>query len=346
MAKKTEEKSGFRADLGTLVCGFCMGTADIVPGVSGGTVALVLGIYERLVTAISHFDLRLIEHLRQRQFWRAAAHIDLRFLVTLAIGVASGFLVMTVAMNRLLTNPVTRSLTMAAFLGLILGSAMLVGATIRASSHGHRGACLAFGILGAGFAYWLTTLGNLSCDPSYWYVFVCGCVAICAMILPGISGAMILLIMGVYIHLTEIPHNLARGEQVSQGLLTILVFGAGATISLILFSKFLRWLLGHFHALTMAVLCGFMLGALPKLWPFQADLTPEIEKFKYKQFSPTFPDTIDGMVVAVCAVVLAAASAVFLVERYARSVGRGEGGEEHSLGVESRLQRDASNAEA
>ncbi len=335
-----------QADLGTIACGFFMGTADIVPGVSGGTVALILGIYERLVTAISHFDLRLLEYLRRKQLRQASAHIDLRFLVTLSIGVVGGFVVMTVAMNHLLTNPVTRSLTLAAFLGLILGSAVLVGTTIRVMSHGHGFACLTFGLLAAAFAYWLTTLGNLPHDPSYWYVFVCGCVAICAMILPGISGAMILLIMGVYIHLTEIPHNLARGQHVPQGLLTIVVFASGATISLILFSKFLRWLLARFHAGTMAVLCGFMIGALPKLWPFQLDMTPEIEKFKYKQFAPILPDAIDGMVVAVCAVALAAATAVFLVERYARATVRREHAIEGSSTSVSPLEGGPSNAEA
>jgi putative membrane protein len=166
------------------------------------------------------------------------------------------------------------------------------------------------------------------------------------MILPGISGAMILLIMGVYIHLTEIPHNLAHGQHVTQGLLTIVVFATGATISLILFSKFLRWLLARFHAGTMAVLCGFMIGALPKLWPFQVDMTPEIEKFKYKQFAPTLPDTIDGMVVAVFAVALAAAAAVFLIERYARSTDRGEHASNGTATSTSPLERDPSNAEA
>jgi putative membrane protein len=296
-----------------------MGTADIVPGVSGGTVALVLGIYERLVTAISHVDWRLFELLRGRRLSEAAAYLDLRFLAALGVGIGGGFVVMTTAMNHLLTNAVTRSLTLAAFLGLILASAVLVGAMIRVSSYRRGAGCVVLGVLGAAFAYWLTTLGNLSREPSYLYVFLCGCIAICAMILPGISGAMILLIMGVYIHLTEIPHNLIRGQQVTEGLLTVLVFGVGAAVSLILFSKFLRWLLARFHAATMAVLCGFMIGATPKLWPFQVDLTPEIEKYKYKQFQPAWPDGIDGRVLLACAVAAAAAAAVFYVDWHVRS---------------------------
>ena len=296
-----------------------MGTADIVPGVSGGTVALVLGIYERLVAAISHFDMTLLGYLRQKKLRQASEHIDLRFLMTLAVGVVGGFIVMTVLMNHLLTNAVTRSITLAVFLGLIFASAIHIALLIRVATWTAGAACALLGLIGAGFAYWLTTLDNAACEPSYLYIFICGSVAICAMILPGISGAMILLIMGVYIHLTEIPRNIVHGQQVADGLLTVLVFGVGAAISLVLFSKFLRWLLARCHAATMALLCGFMIGALPKIWPFQRDLTPETEKFKYKNFELYFPDSIDSGVAMVAVAFLAAAAFVFLVDRFAKS---------------------------
>jgi putative membrane protein len=299
-----------------------MGTADIVPGVSGGTVALVLGIYERLVTAISHFDLALLGHLRQKRLRQASRHIDLRFLVTLGVGIIGGFIVMTVLMNHLLTNPVTRSITLSVFLGLIFASAIHVAMLIRVASWTAGLACVLLALIGGGFAYWLTTLGNRACEPTNLYIFVCGSVAICAMILPGISGAMVLLIMGVYIHLTEIPRNIVHGEHVADGLLTVLVFGTGAAISLVLFSKFLRWLLARFHAATMALLCGFMIGALPKIWPFQRDLTPETEKFKYKSFELYFPDSIDTGVAMAAVAFVAAAAAVFLVDWYAKRTAR------------------------
>ena len=287
------------SDLANVIRGFCMGCADIVPGVSGGTVALITGIYERLVTAISHIDLDLLSRLRQRR-WRAAAeHIDLRFLVALAVGIGGGFIVMTLLMNRLLAEPFSRSLTLAAFLGLILGSAIMVAMMIRVRTAGAAAGCLLLGLVAGGVAFWISTLNQLHIEPSLPYVFLCGCVAICAMILPGISGAMILLILGVYIHLTEIPGNLLRGEQVADGLVTIGVFATGAAISLILFSKFLRWVLRNLHAPTMAALCGLMVGALPKLWPFQRDLTPEIEKLKHKQFQPFLPEQFDTQVLLV-----------------------------------------------
>ena len=319
MDETNGQKATLRGDASNVVRGFCMGTADIVPGVSGGTVALVLGIYERLVTAISHFDLTLLGHLRQKKLRLASQHIDLRFLMTLGVGVVGGFIVMTVLMNHLLTNAVTRSITLAVFLGLIFASAIHIALLIRVASWTAGAACALLALIGAGFAYWLTTLGNTACEPTKLYIFICGSVAICAMILPGISGAMILLIMGVYIHLTEIPRNIVHGEQVADGLLTVLVFGVGAAISLILFSKFLRWLLARYHAATMALLCGFMIGALPKIWPFQRDLTPDVVKFKYKVFELYFPDSIDAGVAMAAVAFVAAAAAVFLVDWFAKS---------------------------
>jgi putative membrane protein len=300
---------------GTGVCGFFMGAADVVPGVSGGTVALILGIYERLVSAISHIDARLLELVRRGRWRQAAEHVDLGFLVALGIGIFGGFLTMTMMMNRLLTDPFSRMLTLAAFFGLILGSAVMVSMSIRPVSRTQTLRCTLTGIAGAAFAYWLITLGNVPQHPTYVYLFFCASVAICAMILPGISGAMILLILGVYEHLTEIPGNLLRGRQVTEGIITIVVFVAGAGISLVLFSRVLRWLLKHYHQVTMSLLCGFMFGALPKIWPFQRDLTQEIEAFKSKRFEPMWPEAFDTRTTAALAMAIGMALLVLLVDR-------------------------------
>lgn len=302
-----------------LVYGFFMGAADIVPGVSGGTVALILGIYERLVTAISHLDFTMLDHVRHRRLRKAVEHSDLQFLITLAVGVASGFLVMTMLMSRLLGSPDSRSMTFAAFFGLILGSAIMVSQMIRTTSRKQTVTCIVLGIVGAGFAFWLTTLNSSSQEPSYGYIFLCASVAICAMILPGISGAMILLILGVYEHLAAIPHKLLHGEEVSQGIITIAVFMTGAGLSLILFSRLLRWLLSRFHSATMAVLCGFMVGALPKIWPFQRDVTPDQLDFKLKQFELMWPESFNGTVLIAIGIAISAAAIVLVVERYART---------------------------
>ncbi len=311
--KSPEKQSG--QDLRTAFCGFFMGAADVIPGVSGGTVALILGIYERLVTAISQIDGRLFRLLRGGQWRQSAAHVDLRFLLALLVGIAAGFLAMTVLMHRLLTDPVSRCLTLAAFFGLILGSALMVSGSIRVVSNGQLLRCLAAGVAGAAFAFWLVTLGSVPQQPGYLYLFFCASVAICAMILPGISGAMILVILGVYEHLTEIPGNLLHGRHVAEGLITIVVFFTGAGISLVLFSRVLRWLLRHYHAVTMALLCGFMFGALPKLWPFQRDLTPEIAEIKSKRFQPVWPEAFDGRAAAALAIAIAMVVLVLLIDR-------------------------------
>jgi putative membrane protein len=295
--------------------GVLMGGADIVPGVSGGTVALILGIYERLVTAISHFDLRLVRLLRKRQWGRAALHVDLPFLIPLGVGVLCGFVIMTTLMNRLLTTEQTRSLTLAAFFGLIFASGILVAKMIKDTQKWQRARSLVFGIAGAGFALWITTLSaDLHKEPIFVFVFLSGMVAICAMILPGISGAMILLILGVYIHLTEIPGNIVRGHEVGGGMITVAVFAFGCALGLISFSKVLRWLLTRHHSATMAVLCGFMFGSLRKLWPFQQDMTPHIEKVKYKDFQPYMPSTIDKHAISVVAVILIAIGFVAAID--------------------------------
>ena len=174
-----------------------MGAADVIPGVSGGTVALVLGIYHRLVTAISHFDQRLLGHLTGRRWGEAARHVDLGFLVSLAVGIVIGILTLGTVIGGLLEDEYTRPLTLAAFFGMIAASALLVARMIRWEGVWASLAYVALGVAAAGFAYWLTTLELTShTQPSLVYLFICGMIAICAMILPGISGAHIRLILG------------------------------------------------------------------------------------------------------------------------------------------------------
>jgi putative membrane protein len=284
----------------------------VVPGVSGGTVALGLGIYERLLNAISHIDLHLLRLVRGGRWREAAGHMDLRFLVTLLGGIGVGFLAMTLAMHRLLTSEYSRSLTLAAFFGMIAASGILVAMRVRVRSPGHGVRILLIGTAGAAGALWLALQPGQAVEPSYGYIFVCGAVGICAMILPGISGAMILLLLGVYTHLTGIPEELLHGENVGRHLLTIVIFGAGCGLTLIGFSKILRWLLTRLPSETLALLCGLMVGALPKLWPFQKDMTPEVEKWKLKEFHLDWPHTID-QTIAVILVALLGFAAVMIV---------------------------------
>ncbi len=275
----TDEPNGLRIDATHAARGLLMGGADIIPGVSGGTMALILGIYNRLVTAISHVDGTLLGHLTHRRWREAANYIDLRFLIALGAGIATGIVALGSVMHWLLED--YTQYTLAAFFGLIAASSLLVGRMIEKWTPD----IIALIACGAAVALWIVRQPALTHPPdALWYVFLCGVIGICAMILPGISGAFILLILGKYHDITGIIKDTLKLNITSESVLTVFVFAAGCAIGLISFAKVLRWLLARHESQTMGVLCGFMLGSLWKIWPFQRDLTPGEEKFKLKEF--------------------------------------------------------------
>jgi len=292
-----------------------MGGADIIPGVSGGTVALIVGIYDRLVTAISRVDLTLLAHLRARRWHDAATHVDLRFLLALGFGIGFGIVTLGGLMNTLLSSGQTRPLALAGFSGAIIASSILVARMVRSNTPAQTAGNAALGLAGAAFAYWLTQLSAVDAEPTLGYLFLCGAVAICAMILPGISGAYVLVLLGTYAHLTEILKGLPHGHVGTAELTTVAIFGAGCATGLLAFSKVLRWLLASHQSPTMAILCGFMIGALVKIWPFQSDLTPDETKLKHKVFEPFVPEQIDTKVCLVVVICAATLGAVFLLDR-------------------------------
>jgi len=300
-----------RQDLQQVGRGLLMGAADIIPGVSGGTVALILGIYERLVTAISRFDRTYLEHIAKRRTAAAIAHIDLRFLLTLLIGIGIGAVALAGLMHHLLDHQ--RQQTFAVFFGLILASSVIVGR----KAHAWSLRSIPVAALGAVFAFFLVGLDVLESPPeSPSYLFLCGAISICAMILPGISGSFILLIMGKYSLVIGILKEFARLRMTYDAFVTIAVFASGALIGLLSFSKFLKWLLKTHHDLTMIVLCGFMLGSLRKIWPFQIDQSPDVKKFAAKNFEPYLPDLSAGDVQLSLALMVAAFAFVFVLEHY------------------------------
>ena len=303
-----------RKDLIQIARGFLMGGADIIPGVSGGTVALVLGIYERLVTAISHVDSTLLGMLFRRKWADAAEYLDLRFLVTLGIGILVGVGSLSGLMRYLLWEQ--RSYTLAVFFGLILGSSVIVTKTVALHRAGQWLVCFCLALAAAVFAYWLVGLQQVGFHDSPGYFFLCGSIAICAMILPGISGAYILWLLGAYIAVTEIIHNVLKFQVTLVELISIVVFSAGCAVGLVSFSKILRWLLAHWHNLTMTILGGFMIGSLRLMWPFQQDLTPDVEKLKLKRFEPVWPASWDQEVTVCLLLAVGALSAVLLLERW------------------------------
>ena len=313
-------KNSFAADTLHAVKGFCMGVCDAVPGVSGGTVALVAGIYDRLFTAISHFDRKLLTFLVRRQFTRAAAHVDARFLLALVLGLGLGYVAMSVAIKVLMASETLRSLTLASFSGMILGSIWLVMQRIRPEPADQRIQCLGWGLAGCALSSLIAFQNSTTAsgEISLLYLFCCTIIAICAMILPGISGAMLLLILGVYYHVVEIPRNLIHLEQVGDNLTRMAVVLAGCSVGLLTFSRLVKWLLKVYREQTLSAMLGLMIGSLLILWPFQHRIEPEVDHHKprYEAFVPDF----SGWVVVVIACVLLFAGLVIAMDRLANSV--------------------------
>jgi putative membrane protein len=239
--------------------GVAMGAADVVPGVSGGTIAFISGIYETLLQALRSFDAELLGMVLRREWSKAWDKINGSFLVVLLSGIATSILLLSKLMLYLLEfHPVP---TWSFFLGLILASIAGVcrGLDLRS---------LRFGIgfvLGTVLAYGITVMSPTQTPEALWFIFVSGAIAICAMILPGISGSFILLLMGKYKFILQALHEF--------NLPVILVFMAGAAIGLLSFSHLLTWLLRKHHLTTVSLLAGFMLGSLNKVWPWKQTLT-------------------------------------------------------------------------
>ncbi|TRX48198.1 DUF368 domain-containing protein [Fulvivirga sp. M361] len=238
--------------------GVGMGSADVVPGVSGGTIALITGIYERLLESIRSVDLdalKLLFQLDLKGFWEK---INGTFLITLLLGIATSILSFAKLITYLLkTHPIP---VWSFFFGLIIVSAILIVRNI-GKWKATTGVAL---IIGVAIAYLITEATPASTPESLWFIFLSGAIAICAMILPGISGSFILLIMGKYQYIFN-----ALSEK---NIVVIAVFMAGCITGLLSFARVISWLFKKYHDLTLALLSGFMIGSLNKVWPWKIPL--------------------------------------------------------------------------
>ena len=243
-------------DYGMLMLkGIAMGAADVVPGVSGGTVAFIVGIYEELINSIKSINptnLKLLFSLRIAEFWKA---INANFLLALVSGIAISIFSLAKLITYLLENePV---LVWAFFFGLVLSSTYFVAKTITQWDW----KTYLFFVIGTVGAYFITVATPTETPNNLFFIFLCGAIAICAMILPGISGSFILVLLGKYFYITNAVKSL--------DIVVMLVFICGAFIGITSFSNVLSFLLRRFHNTTIATLAGFMLGSLNKVWPWK-----------------------------------------------------------------------------
>ncbi len=240
--------------------GMAMGAADVVPGVSGGTIAFISGIYEELLGSISNINLGLLKTFKKQGFKAAWKQLNGNFLLSLFIGIFISIISLAKLIKYLLENePI---LLWSFFFGLVLASIIYIAKQIKKWNI----VSVIVLILGAFLAFYITTLNPLvSENSSFLYVFIAGAIAICAMILPGISGSFILVLLGAYK-----PVLNAVDERDYK---TIFIFILGAIIGLLSFSKVLKWLFANYKNYTLAALTGFIIGSLNKIWPWKETLT-------------------------------------------------------------------------
>ncbi len=253
-----EQKRTFKNYLLLYTKGLGMGAADIVPGVSGGTIAFITGIYEELLNSIKSFspqNFKLLFTGGIKPFWKA---INGSFLVAVLLGIATSLF--TLAKGVLYMLKVHPIIIWSFFFGLIVISTVSVLKTIRKTT---LPVFIGFGV-GVVAAYLVTVSSAAQTPNDLWFIFICGAIAICAMILPGISGSFILLLMGKY----EYILGALTGLKIS----ILATFACGAVIGLVSFSHFLSWLLKKYHDVTVALLAGFMCGSLNKVWPWKVQI--------------------------------------------------------------------------
>tara|TARA_B100001063_G_C16779126_1_gene569342 strand:+ start:29659 stop:30585 length:927 start_codon:yes stop_codon:yes gene_type:complete len=282
--------------------GMAMGAADIVPGVSGGTIALIAGIYEEFVDALKSFS-SVLGVLKKEGLKAAWKHINGSFLITLFSGIIISLLGLVQFIKFALVNhPI---LLWSFFFGLILASCYFVGKLV---TKWNILSILAL-IAGTVSIYLITTFSPAETTTAPWFVFISGMIAICAMILPGISGSFILVLLGKYKYIIESLSEL--------NVTVIITFAAGCVVGLLSFSHLLSWMLKKHHNFTMALLTGFMIGSLNKIWPWKNTLEWGVdrhgEKIALVQDNVLPQHFVEGEAQLLSAILLALFGAVLII---------------------------------
>jgi putative membrane protein len=290
--------------------GAAMGAANVIPGVSGGTIALITGIFERLINAIKSFNGKAVKLLVRGDFKGFAIHTDLWFLISIVIGIAIAIVSLARLFDFLFTN--YRIYIWAYFFGLVLASVYFIGKTI---SNWKPSVIITF-ILGAALAVAITFLSPANPNANFFYLMLSGVVAVCSMVLPGLSGSFVLILMGNY--------QLVAIEAVNNrdlGILFPVLLGGG--LGLLAFSHFLSWLLKTYKDQTISLLTGFIMGSLSILWPWKetillrdtaGELLIKEDGTQMERYLPTFPDTFDNIVIFAFLFMLAGIISIWAIE--------------------------------
>ena len=300
-----------------------MGTANVIPGVSGGTVALITGIFEELIDSIKSFDLTALKLLFTGKFKEFSKHVNLGFLLAVFVGIGLSIITLAKLLDFLFTYyPVY---IWAYFFGLIIGSVYFIGSTIKKWNV----SVFVSLVIGTAVALSISFLSPASENEGFVYLMICGVVAICSMILPGISGSFVLVLMGNY--------QLVVIDAVNDFRIDILLpVILGAIIGLIAFSHLLSWIFKKFREQTIALLTGFILGSLVIIWPWKnsydqigaliqtnqygafidggGNILKEIKVYGYDQI---LPETFNSIVFWVCVLVVSGIVSIWLMEKLA-----------------------------
>ncbi|AEM69341.1 protein of unknown function DUF368 [Allomuricauda ruestringensis DSM 13258] len=287
--------------------GMAMGAADVVPGVSGGTIAFISGIYEELITSINNIDLSLISILKKEGIKAVWNKVNGNFLLALFLGIFISVLSLAKFLSWLLENePI---LLWSFFFGLVVASIFMVGKEITRWTMG----TVVVLIFGAALAFFITELPASDNSDSLPYLFLSGALAVCAMILPGISGAFILVLLGSYKTILDAVHE--------RDIKIILTVGVGAIFGLLSFARLLKWMFNHYKNITLALLTGFILGSLNKIWPWKKVLETKTfgEKTIVVDDMNVLPGAFEGDSKLILAIVLAILgfSLIFILEKVA-----------------------------
>ena len=291
--------------------GLVMGTADLVPGVSGGTVAFVTGIYDRLLEAIASVDKSFFTSLIKLDLKQAFSKIHLRFLIPLVLGIGTAIFSLARLMHFLMNHYPHQ--TWGLFFGLIVASILIVGKNLENISSFKT---LLFICFGSFVGHLIVSLIPVSTPDSLWFIFICGMIGITAMILPGLSGSFLLLILGKYAYVT----GALKAPFVGDNFKVLSIFLLGMITGLLSFSRVLRFLLNTYREWTLSFLTGLLIGSLQKIWPWKNVLEKTIVRGKEKVLREEifFPNEINQDVIIVFAIMIIGFLSVLLIESQAQ----------------------------